>query len=65
MTNRPSVRAPGAAPGGDRARRAADRAKIDEVFGETFPETTSDEARGRDGRVDDDWWRDQLPPHHG
>ena len=45
--------------------RRVDKAKIDEVFGETLPETTSDEARGRDGRIDDAWWQDQRPPHHG
>ncbi|AWH92586.1 hypothetical protein [Dietzia lutea] len=45
-------------------RRAADRKRIDEVFGETLPETTSDEARGRDTRLGDDWWREQRPPHH-
>ena len=42
-----------------------DTARIDEVFGETLPETTSDEARDRDGRIDDDWWVEQRPPHHG
>ena len=41
------------------------RARIDEVFGETLPETTSDEARGHDGRIDDEWWQEQRPPHHG
>ena len=45
-------------------RRVADRRRIDEVFGETLPETTSDEARGRDTRLRDDWWREQRPPHH-
>ena len=65
MTNRPVGRAPDSGPDSDRARRAAKRARIDEVFGETLPETTSDEARGRDGRIEDDWWRDQRPPHHG
>ncbi|MEH6819279.1 hypothetical protein [Dietzia psychralcaliphila] len=47
----------------DRAR--IDRARIDEVFGETLPETTSDEARDRDVRLGDDWWMEQRPPHHG
>lgn len=47
------------------ARAARDRARIDAVFGETLPATTSDEARGSDGRIHDDWWRDQRPPHHG
>lgn len=41
-----------------------DPARLDEVFGETFPESTSDDARGRDDRIDDDWWREQRPPHH-
>ncbi|GAA1138030.1 hypothetical protein [Nocardioides aquiterrae] len=38
-----------------------------EVFGETLPETTTDErdespAREGDG---DQWLREQVPPHHG
>lgn len=46
----------------ERARRRA------EVFGETLPETTSDErdtggSRGpRDGDI---WLIEQVPPHHG
>lgn len=47
----------------DSARTAS--ARIDEVFGEVLPRTTSDEVRDRDGRLGDDWWREQLPPHHG
>ena len=47
------------------AERAAVKARVDAVFGQTLPETTSDEARGRDSRIDDDWWREQRPPHHG
>lgn len=46
-------------------RRAVDRARIDAVFGETLPETTTDEARDRDSCLGDDWWREQRPPHHG
>lgn len=70
MTERPAGRAPGSDPAGDHARRAADRARvdqarIDEVFGETLPDTISDEARGPGSGIDDDWWRDQRPPHHG
>ena len=49
---------------GSADRGAADRRRIDEVFGETLPETTSDEARGRDTRLRDYWWREQRPPHH-
>ena len=48
-----------------RDRSGPDPARIDEVFGETLPVTTSDEARDRDGRIGDDWWREQRPPHHG
>lgn len=46
----------------ERARRRA------EVFGETLPETTSDEreAGGVPGPRDSDaWLREQVPPHHG
>ena len=46
-------------------RRAVDRARLDAVFGETLPETTTDEVRDRGSGIDDDWWRDQRPPHHG
>jgi hypothetical protein len=44
--------------------RRPDPARLDEVFGETLPETTSDEARDGDGGIGDDWWREQRPPHH-
>ena len=47
------------------ARPSVDRARLDAVFGETLPETTCDERRDPDGRIDDDWWREQRPPHHG
>lgn len=40
-------------------------ARIDDVFGETLPRTTSDEARDLDARLGDDWWMEQRPPHHG
>lgn len=46
-------------------RPAVDRARIDAVFGETLPGTTTDEARGRGSSIDDHWWREQRPPHHG
>lgn len=49
----------------DTDRAPVDRARIDAVFGVTLPETTTDEARGRGSGIDDDWWRDQRPPHHG
>lgn len=55
---------PTPAPADDARRRAAERARLDAVFGETLPETTSDERGGGD-RIGDDWWREQRPPHHG
>ena len=53
-----------AAADGRPVRRGVDRRLMDEVFGQTLPETTSDEARGGGERLDDDWWREQRPPHH-
>ncbi|WP_083889653.1 hypothetical protein [Nocardia pneumoniae] len=49
------------------ARRARDAARLAKIFGDTLPETTSDE-RGEepgDARSADDWLRAQVPPHHG
>ncbi len=37
------------------------------VFGDVLPDSTSDE-RGHGTSEDggsDDWWRRQVPPHHG
>lgn len=53
------------APGTPEWERALRRA---EVFGETLPETTSDErdeADARGSRDGDTWLREQVPPHHG
>ena len=45
------------------------RARLDEIFGEVMPETTSDERDPGDSRGEDDpadaWLRAQVPPHHG
>ncbi|MDZ5660748.1 hypothetical protein HN031_04125 [Nocardioides sp. zg-1308] len=43
------------------------RRRLAAVFGDAVPEQTSDD---RDSREDsagkgDDWYRDQVPPHHG
>ncbi len=45
----------------ERRRRRA------EVFGESLPETTSDEREPdpRDRRDGDTWLKEQVPPHHG
>ncbi|WP_036493632.1 MULTISPECIES: hypothetical protein [Nocardioides] len=47
------------------------RKRLAAVFGDVLPEQTSDDrspgSRG-DGAGDgkgDDWYRDQVPPHHG
>ena len=49
------------------AESAAERARLDRIFGDVLPETTSDErARGKTGREDSDaWLRQNVPPHHG
>jgi hypothetical protein len=46
---------------------AARLRRLDEVFGDVLPETTSDERDDRDagGDASDRWLRDQVPPHHG
>jgi hypothetical protein len=46
---------------------AARRRRLDEVFGDVLPETTSDERDDRDAGGDDSdrWLREQVPPHHG
>ena len=44
------------------------RRRLDAVFGEVLPETTSDERDlGADNRTDaaEDWLKAQVPPHHG
>ncbi len=41
------------------------RRRLAAVFGDVLPDETSDDAsRGRGGKGDD-WYRDQVPPHHG
>lgn len=49
----------------DAERRRRLRAK---VFGDTLPETTTDEARDEesaDAQLSDEWLKRQVPPHHG
>jgi len=43
------------------------RARLDTVFGDVLPDTTSDEREPdeRAGEVTDAWLRAQVPPHHG
>ncbi|MFF5992305.1 hypothetical protein [Prauserella flavalba] len=45
-------------------RRSRNR-RIDEVFGEVLPETTSDERDPKPDRsASDDWYLENRPPHH-
>jgi hypothetical protein len=42
------------------------RRRLDQVFGDVLPETTTDERdTERSPRGNDQWLRDQVPPHHG
>jgi hypothetical protein len=45
------------------------RARLDAVFGDVLPDTTSDEREpgsgGEDQERGDAWLRAQVPPHHG
>ena len=42
------------------------RRRLEAVFGEGMPEQTSDDRdRGARSGKGDDWYRDQVPPHHG
>ncbi|BBZ58764.1 hypothetical protein [Mycolicibacterium monacense] len=41
---------------------------VNKIFGETLPETSSDERDDRafeDEAQHDRWLRDNIPPHHG
>lgn len=54
----------------DAEREAARKRRLAEVFGDVLPDGTSDERPDswgeRDaGADDDDWLRNQVPPHHG
>jgi hypothetical protein len=55
---------------GSEPDKGSRRRRIAEVFGDVLPETTSDERdegagdRASDGDRDE-WFRSQVPPHHG
>ena len=49
------------------AGRRADKADVDDVFGNELPQESSDEREpdsARNARDRDDWLRDNVPPHH-
>jgi hypothetical protein len=41
------------------------RRRLDAVFGDVLPDTTSDERGDAPERGNDEWLRRQVPPHHG
>jgi hypothetical protein len=47
----------------------ARRRRLAEVFGDVLPDTTSDErdpeSADTSSTTRDEWYRDQVPPHHG
>lgn len=53
----------------DHAAEAARKRRLARVFGDVLPEATQDERSAawgdREGGTDDDWFRRQVPPHHG
>ena len=51
----------------DPRSEAVRKRRIDEVFGDVLPDTTSDEREdpGAGGERSDRWLREQVPPHHG
>jgi hypothetical protein len=57
----------GGMPGRERDSQTSSeqRRRVDEIFGDVLPETTSDE-RDPDRRtgLPDDWYRENRPPHH-
>jgi hypothetical protein len=47
---------------------AARRRRLAEVFGDVLPDPTSDERDPESADTSstrDEWYRDQVPPHHG
>ncbi|MGF6884110.1 hypothetical protein ABIA39_003649 [Nocardia sp. GAS34] len=67
---KPPRRATEARAGGAARAAAAEAARLARIFGDTLPQTTTDE-RGPEGESassqnsSDDWLRAQVPPHHG
>lgn len=52
----------------DAPERGASASRLDEVFGDVLPATTSDEREhptARDAADGDTWYLENRPPHHG
>ncbi|PBC59477.1 hypothetical protein CJ177_01295 [Rhodococcus sp. ACPA1] len=50
------------------SRAPIDRARLERIFGDVFPDTTADEREPGEGptaAAGDEWLRRQRPPHHG
>lgn len=60
-------------PDEERDEREAQRRRLAAAFGEVLPDGTSDErgvgwgegSGDERGARDDEWFRSQVPPHHG
>lgn len=49
----------------DKRRRAAEKRRADEIFGDVLPDTTSDEREpGQRTPDSDSWFLENRPPHH-
>ncbi|MET0839352.1 MAG: hypothetical protein ABWY19_11260 [Marmoricola sp.] len=48
-------------------QREARRRRLAEIFGDVLPEQTNDDAAEPQTQPDgtDEWWKRQVPPHHG
>ncbi|GAA5108439.1 hypothetical protein GCM10023339_07430 [Alloalcanivorax gelatiniphagus] len=59
--------ASGTPPAPDREPEWQRRRRLAAAFGDGVPEQTSDDRDPREDRAGkgDDWYRDQVPPHHG
>jgi hypothetical protein len=53
------------APDDDAVESEEARRHREAVFGDVLPEQTSDDAPDSDTGSDDEWLRDEVPPHHG
>ena len=53
------------APDDDAVESDDARRRREAVFGDVLPDQTADDAPDRDAGSDDEWLRDQVPPHHG
>ena len=68
MTDRPEEPPPTEEGDADAREAAARRRRRAEVFGDVLPESTQDDrdpAGGRGEGSSDEWFRRNVPPHHG